>query len=257
MIHFWADTHFNHQNQAERRDFASVEEMNAELIRRWNAAVRPSDTIALIGDFGFHRKGAEPLEDIFARLNGQKHLVIGNHDQKHVLRLGWVTQSAISTVKQDGMRAELCHYPIESWKKMHRGALMLHGHSHGNLAHKINRRFDVSVECTAGPRRFEDLWAQGQAEAFEATDHHVEKEIVNASLLNHMIRGFSVPRHFIDEVRVRGWAVDHLPPPPCPICHARTARLRRDLLPGLPPPRLCIAHLAAAQRSAAARPVTL
>ena len=46
-VFFTSDTHFNHANIIKycKRPFASVEEMNGEMISRWNKVVRPRDTV--------------------------------------------------------------------------------------------------------------------------------------------------------------------------------------------------------------------
>ena len=43
-IYFTSDNHFGHEGviRFDNRPFASVEEMDAEMIRRWNAKVTPS-----------------------------------------------------------------------------------------------------------------------------------------------------------------------------------------------------------------------
>lgn len=57
-VFFTADPHFGHTNiiRYENRPFASAEEMDQELIRRWNETVSPEDTVYLLGDFSFYRK---------------------------------------------------------------------------------------------------------------------------------------------------------------------------------------------------------
>ena len=40
----------------------------------------------------------------------------------------------------------LCHYPLRTWNRIGRGALNLHGHSHGRLA-PLPRQVDVGVDC--------------------------------------------------------------------------------------------------------------
>jgi calcineurin-like phosphoesterase family protein len=46
----------------------------------------------------------------------------------------------------DGAQLVLCHYPLRSWNRMGRGALNLHGHSHGRLG-PLPRQIDVGVDC--------------------------------------------------------------------------------------------------------------
>ena len=75
-----ADTHFgdNRILKYENRPFDNVEIMDEELIRRWNNAVSPDDSVYMLGDFGAvgHEK------EVLSRLNGKIYLVKGNHDTK-------------------------------------------------------------------------------------------------------------------------------------------------------------------------------
>ena len=51
-IFFTGDTHFGHENvlRFDGRPFKSVEEMDCELIRRWNAKVDKGDLVYVLGD---------------------------------------------------------------------------------------------------------------------------------------------------------------------------------------------------------------
>lgn len=79
-----SDTHFSHANiltfkkedGSPLRPFASVEEMDEEMIKRWNEAVKPNDKVYHLGDVAIPKRGL----DCLARLNGDKILVRGNHD---------------------------------------------------------------------------------------------------------------------------------------------------------------------------------
>ena len=57
--YFIADLHLGHKNiirfdsTREHRPFATIEEHDAELIRRWNAVVRPVDKVWVLGDVAF------------------------------------------------------------------------------------------------------------------------------------------------------------------------------------------------------------
>ena len=77
---FIADTHFGDAGicRYENRPFANADEMDRELIRRWNETVTSEDSIYVLGDFGAN--GYE--KTVLSKLNGKKFLVKGNHDTK-------------------------------------------------------------------------------------------------------------------------------------------------------------------------------
>ena len=80
-VFFLADTHFGDGNilRYENRPFATVEEMDRELIRRWNEKVGAGDTVFHLGDFS--ARGEEEDRAILSQLAGEKVLVLGNHDR--------------------------------------------------------------------------------------------------------------------------------------------------------------------------------
>jgi calcineurin-like phosphoesterase family protein len=177
-LYFWSDTHFNHRGILEHcaatRPFASVEDMNESMISRWSATVGPRDTIHLLGDFGFRVRGLPELSEIFGRLNGQKHLVVGNHDEKNpeLLKLGWLSVRHLGVVRQDGRKVVVCHYPLETWASAHHGVIHAHGHSHGTLRRKIPHRFDVGADVYPSPVAWDALWLASEAQAYDPQDHH-------------------------------------------------------------------------------------
>jgi calcineurin-like phosphoesterase family protein len=78
---FTADLHLGHEKIIELcdRPFATVDEMNATIIEKWNERVDPEDTVWVLGDFAMGQiKDTLPL---VARLHGRKVLVAGNHDR--------------------------------------------------------------------------------------------------------------------------------------------------------------------------------
>jgi calcineurin-like phosphoesterase family protein len=84
MSNIWltADTHFDHANIIRfcDRPFKSVQEMNEIMILNWNQTVMPDDEIHFLGDFCFNYQKSL---DFTSRLNGIKHLTMGNHDPCH------------------------------------------------------------------------------------------------------------------------------------------------------------------------------
>ena len=82
MRYYISDCHFFHRSlniAMDCRGFASAEEMNEYMIKKWNNKVRPQDEIVILGDFSMG-KGTETNE-LLDRLNGIKFLIEGNHDK--------------------------------------------------------------------------------------------------------------------------------------------------------------------------------
>ena len=100
MVFFTADQHFGHQNIIKycNRPFGTVSEMNQYMIDRWNRKVKKDDKVFVLGDFAL-----APSKDIIKwgrALNGNKTLVLGNHDR------------ANKTVYLEAGFQEVIKYPI-------------------------------------------------------------------------------------------------------------------------------------------------
>jgi calcineurin-like phosphoesterase family protein len=119
--------------------------MDDAVVRRWNETVGHDDTVWHLGDFAV-RVALGRAADLLGALSGIKHLIAGNNDPPGVRTLpGWVSVRDYAELELDGRRLILCHYPLRAWKAQHRGALQLHGHSHGRLK-PLPRQFDVGVD---------------------------------------------------------------------------------------------------------------
>ncbi|HEY4355936.1 MAG TPA: hypothetical protein VGN16_09330 [Acidobacteriaceae bacterium] len=151
--YFTSDTHFNHANIIGycKRPFADVFEMNKALIERWNAVVGPDDRVFHLGDFAMGNHDIAP--GIFDQLNGDKHLVRGNHDSKKTDKLGWASVSPATwyVERSDApIGIYLIHNPAGVKPQM-APATVLHGHLHGmsdlHPFTKHIRYIDVGVDC--------------------------------------------------------------------------------------------------------------
>ncbi len=146
-IFFTADTHFHHAAARPfyRRPFASVAEMDAAMLARWNDTVAPDDEVWHLGDFALRLRSDEAA-DLLRRLHGRKHLVIGNNDPPAIASLpDWTSVQPYAEITLDDTRLVLCHYPFRTWNGIAKGALNLHGHSHGRLK-PLPRQIDVGVD---------------------------------------------------------------------------------------------------------------
>ncbi len=143
---FTSDTHFGDPRalRFDHRPFSSLDAHDAALISRWNEVVGPTDEIWHLGDFALGPP-AQRFREIFAALNGTKHLIIGNNDGPNTLQLGWASVQHYAEMTVDGRCLVLCHYPLRTWNGISRGWVNLHGHSHGRLP-PIPKQYDVGVD---------------------------------------------------------------------------------------------------------------
>jgi calcineurin-like phosphoesterase family protein len=105
-----SDTHFGHRNIIRycNRPFHSVEEMNEILIHNWNSVVDPQDTVYHLGDFGLGDMTA-----LRGRLQGQIHLIEGNHDSPRTWNsFDFVSRRRHRLLLVGGLRVLLIHMPI-------------------------------------------------------------------------------------------------------------------------------------------------
>lgn len=167
-----ADPHFGHVSIIKNcnRPFGSAEEMDAEIVRRWNAVVKNDDDITyILGDYG--RPGKDPLafRRLFHSLRGKKVLIIGNHDLRkdgkldpEIARLPWhLPPHEILEVRDEGRKVILCHYAMRTWPASHYGSVHFFGHSHARLP-GVGLSRDVGVDMPDvdfTPRTFAELTA--------------------------------------------------------------------------------------------------
>ena len=141
-IFYIADMHFGHKNilKYDKRPFADTEQMDEEIIRRWNERVCDDDTVYVLGDAFF--KGEERSIEIMKRLNGHKRLIRGNHDRNNgkLLKL-WESVSEYEEIKDGGHLVVLSHYPMMFYNHQHDGAVMLYGHVHDTLDEQLIEEF--------------------------------------------------------------------------------------------------------------------
>ena len=143
-----SDHHFGHAAARGfyRRPFASLAEMDAAMITAWNAVVNPQDEVYHLGDFAV-RQPAARIATLLATLHGRKHLLTGNNDDEAVrTALGWASAQPYVELEIGNTRVVLCHYPFRSWHGMAKGAVNLHGHSHGRLK-PVPCQHDVGVDA--------------------------------------------------------------------------------------------------------------
>lgn len=144
-IWFTADTHFGHSNIIRycNRPFSSHEEMDEELLRRFNEVIRPGDILYHLGDVSW---STYDLSKFFDRLKTKEvHLIYGNHDTKATKHQNIRSYNDIKTLNKGGSHITMFHYPMRTWSTRGHGGFQLYGHVHGKMD-GIGRQMDVGVD---------------------------------------------------------------------------------------------------------------
>jgi len=162
-VYFTSDHHFGQATARSfyRRPFASVAEMDQEMIDRWNVVVSPGDgdEVWHLGDFAV-RQSAARVAHLLKMLHGRKNLIVGNNDDAVVTRCtDWHSVQQYAEAIVDGKKLVPCHYPFRTWRDIGKGSINLHGHSHARLK-PLPRQFDVGVDVwDFRPVRLADILA--------------------------------------------------------------------------------------------------
>lgn len=182
-IFFVSDTHFGHANiiKYSQRPFLDVEDMNEKMVEAWNNTVQQGDIVYHLGDVAF--MNYYKFTNLWRRLNGQKHIILGNHDKMITSNREDLLKNhkigSISTYREiyvgDQMFV-LFHYGQRVWNKSHHGTIHLYGHSHGSLP-PFGKSVDVGVDCKEitseyRPVHVDEVIKYMAARTGESVDHH-------------------------------------------------------------------------------------
>jgi len=129
-----SDTHFGHMGVCKflradgvtkLRPWDNPDEMDEELVKRWNEKVKPNDKVYHLGDVVINRKSL----NILYRLNGDKVLIKGNHD---IFKMEDYTNHFRDIRAYHVMNGMiLSHIPVHE-SALHRFGTNIHGHLHSN-----------------------------------------------------------------------------------------------------------------------------
>lgn len=170
-IHFVSDPHLYHPLVTGLRGFGTdLEAHNAAIIKRWNAVVRPEDTVWVLGDLTCTRKDdvVDKALGIMERLPGTKHFIWGNHDHGHPMhKQAWKEQGrylkvfasaqAFAKVRVAGEDVLLSHFPYKfdhtndarytQWRLPDEGKFLVHGHTHSSEQITSARELHVGLDA--------------------------------------------------------------------------------------------------------------
>lgn len=131
MNYYISDLHWGHKNvlNFDSRPFENIDEMRDKMIENWNKTVTDNDDVYILGDCVWKNSEWENIH----RLNGRKHLILGNHDRISAeAKSCFVSIDSYKEIKDNGYHVVLCHFPIASFNRAHHGAVHLYGHIHNS-----------------------------------------------------------------------------------------------------------------------------
>lgn len=139
--YFISDLHLGHANIVEFEDddgnlirpFDDVNHMHEYMVEKWNAKVKPTEHVYILGDVVIPRKALPVLD----RFHGKKRIVLGNHDPYHTKDYLNHVERVYGVRVMDG--AVLTHVPVHPDSLNKRAwRFNVHGHLHQNLVRLPN-----------------------------------------------------------------------------------------------------------------------
>lgn len=173
-IWFSSDLHLGHNREFlyVPRGFTSIEEHDETIIKNWNSVISPEDEVYILGDLMLNdnEHGFECIQ----KLNGWKHIILGNHDTDNRMHYYWQLDKILCNQFADRLiyKSEptkrkytfyLSHYPTMT-SNMDNGApisqhvINLSGHTHSrskfynempfiyNVALDAHNNYPVEIE---------------------------------------------------------------------------------------------------------------
>lgn len=157
--YFISDLHFQHKLVSGLRGFETPEAHDEALIKAINKRVSKNDELFILGDITFNanRVGWTENLKLVDRINGTKHLIVGNHDRcapnnsraydyKEEFLKHFASVSEFIRLSYEGKPVYLSHYAYdesdpafgrdtdeisyEQFRLRDLGNLVIHGHTH-------------------------------------------------------------------------------------------------------------------------------
>lgn len=145
-IFYTSDLHWGHEATCTKftrndgtplRPFSCAQEMDEEMIRRWNATVSPNDKVYVLGDVAMRNQHLKTM----GRVNGKKTLIRGNHDIFDIRDYLKFFSEVHAIRYPDTREFVMTHIPLHPESVRERYKYNIHGHLHAN-------RVTIEVERT-------------------------------------------------------------------------------------------------------------
>jgi len=159
-IWFTSDLHLLHPKIVDICDRpVKVEDHDDWIIDTINQKVGKKDDLYILGDVSLGSK--TKTEALLSRINGRKHLILGNHDKniKHstYFKNIWERKDfKFNSPSYPNIHIVLDHYPLASWNRKVHGSMHLYGHVHGRFDNR-GLSFDIGIDANDFPLNLEEV----------------------------------------------------------------------------------------------------
>jgi calcineurin-like phosphoesterase family protein len=141
-IFITSDTFFGRELAAVNGGFQSSEEMEDEIIDKWNERVKPNDIVYHLGNFSWDPISAESA---MVHLNGKIHFIGGTYD-KHLSELSLIKLGRHVLLPPIAefpkLNLVLSHWPLANWTNRESDAIHVHG---GEKMDQLKNRFCANI----------------------------------------------------------------------------------------------------------------
>lgn len=185
-------TNFNKERYKTDEEYRqeTIRNFNEQIVKRWNEIVTNNDLTFILGDLAVEYKDIDEVNSLISRLNGDKVLVVGNHDDyllqdKRFSKRLFKEIIPYKGIKYNNKFIVMCHYPIQAFNKQDKQnqdgtniGLHLYGHIHSaslkyEIPHAYNVGMDVNNYLPVNINEFIKLDNTNKIK----TNHHLENKI--------------------------------------------------------------------------------
>lgn len=162
-----SDLHLFHKNVTkagkdfDNRPYQNVEEMNEDILRRWNESVTNADHVYICGDliWKFNNENREEAMRILRAMHGNLHLIIGNHDRVRSAIFKKRFEEVVpykqiqDTLDGKQVQVVMSHYYMPFYDGHYYNAVLIHGHSHITKEAELERGISKYLNDNGYPVR--------------------------------------------------------------------------------------------------------
>lgn len=160
-----SDLHLFHKNVTmagknfDDRPYENVEEMNEDILKKWNKNVTNADHVYICGDmiWKFNDNNKDEAMRILKEMNGNLHLILGNHDkiQSNIFKKRFeeiVNYKKVTDVLNGNqVQVIMSHYYMPFYEGHYHDSVLIHGHSHVTEEAKLERQISAYLNEHGSP----------------------------------------------------------------------------------------------------------